>query len=240
MVDEDIGCCATLQKWLIFIVNIILFIFGTIQVGIACYVIAAGSENLGFAAELLDGNDSAVYAMLAFGIIIILISFFACVGAKSESTSMLWVYAVVLFFMIMGQAMVVAVTAVSMEYGDSIFESLWKELDTETIEDIEQTYECCSFNGDDVDNTWEADRLQYLSCTSSNSFDPMETCWGKFESSIETNYDLVKSITAIVLAVQTLIYFSTHYVIQSIAQAEGAEGEAEKVNVEFTGGAPKV
>jgi len=238
MVDEDIGCCATIQKWLIFIVNIILFIFGTIQVGVACYVIAAGSENLGFAAELLDGNDSAVYAMLAFGIIIIIISFFACVGAKSESTCMLWVYAVVLFFMIMGQAMVVAVSAVSMEYGDSIFESLWKKLDNETIEDIEQTYECCSFNGDDVNNTWTADRVQYLSCSSSNSFDPMETCWGKFESSIETNYNLVKSITAIVLAVQTLIYFSTHYVIQSIAEAEGAE--AEKDNVEFTGGVPKV
>jgi len=238
MVDEDIGCCATCQKWLIFIVNIILFIFGTIQVGIACYVIAAGSENLGFAAELFDGNDSAVNAMLAFGIIIIIISFLACVGAKSENKCMLWLYAIVLFFMIMGQAMVVAVTAVSVEYGDSIFESLWKKLDVETIEDIEQTYECCSFNGDDITKTWPADNAQYVSCTSSNDFDPMETCWGKFESSVDGNYLMVKTITAIVLAVQTLIYFSTHFVIQSIAEAEGAE--AEKQGVEFTSGAPRV
>jgi len=238
MVDEDIGCCATCQKWLIFIVNIILFIFGTIQVGIACYVIAAGTENLGFAAELLDGNDSAVHAMLAFGIIIIIISFLACVGAKSENKCLLWLYAIVLFFMIMGQAMVVAVTAVSLEYGDSIFESLWKKLDVETIEDIEQTYECCSFNGNDATKTWPADVAQYASCTSSNNFDPMETCWGKFESSIDANYGMVKTITAIVLAVQTMIYFSTHFVIQSIAEAEGVE--AEKQGVEFTGGAPRV
>jgi len=238
MVDEDIGCCATLQKWLIFIVNIILFIFGVIQVGIACYIIAAGSENLGFAAELFDGNDSAVYAMLAFGIIIIIISFLACVGAKSENKCLLWLYAVVLFFMIMGQAMVLAVTAVSLKYGDSIFESLWKELDIETIEDIEQTYKCCSFNGNDATKTWPADASQYASCTIENDFDPMETCWGKFESSIDANYGMVKTITAIVLAVQTVIYFSTHFVIQSIAEAEGAE--AEKEGVEFTSGAPRV
>jgi len=237
MVDEDIGCCATFQKWLIFIVNIILFIFGTVQVGIACYVIAAGSDNLGFAAEF-DENDSAVYAMLAFGIIIIIISFLACVGAKKENKCLLWLYAIVLFFMIMGQAMVVAVTAVSLEYGDSIFESLWKKLDVETIEDIEQTYECCSFAGNDPSKTWPADAAQYVSCTSSNDFDPMETCWGKFESSIDANYGMVKTITAIVLAVQTLIYFSTHFVIQAIAEAEGVE--AEKQGVQFTSGAPRV
>jgi len=238
MVDEDIGCCATLQKWLIFIVNIILFIFGVVQVGIACYIIAAGSENLGFAAELFDGNDSAVYAMLAFGIIIVIISFLACVGAKSENKCLLWLYAIVLFFMIMGQAMVLAVTAISLEYGDSIFESLWKELDIETIENIEQTYKCCSFNGKNVTNTWPADASQYATCKSENDFDPMETCWGKFESSIDANYCMVKTITAIVLAVQTVIYFSTHFVIQSIAEAEGAE--AEKDDVQFTNGAPRV
>merc|ERR1719376_231977 len=154
----------------------------------------------------------------------------------SENKCMLWVYAVVLFFMIMGQAMVLAVTAVSLEYGDSIFESLWKELDIETIEDIEQTYKCCSFNGNDATKTWPAEVSNYATCSSENDFDPMETCWGKFESSIDANYDMVKNITAIVLFVQTLIYFSTHYIIQSIAEAEGG---AEKQD-EFTSGAPTV
>lgn len=149
---------------------------------------------------------------------------------------MLWLYAVILFFMIMGQAMTVAVTAVSLEYGDSIFESLWKKLDAEKIEDFEQTYECCSFNGD-ANNTWPADAAQYASCSSSNDWDPMETCWGKFESTVDANYSMVKTITAIVLAVQTLIYFSTHFVIQSIAEAEGAEAEKHD---DITGGAPRV
>jgi len=233
---ENIGCCATLQKWLIFIVNIILFIFGVIQIGIACYVMAAGSDSLGFAADVLDGNESAVQAMLAFGILVVLISFVACVGATQESKCLLWLYAVVLFFMILGQAMTVAVTAVSVEYGDSIFQSLWKELDVETKSDIEQTYKCCSFNGDNASNTWPADAARYVTCSSENNWVPMKSCWGKFETAVDDNYDMVRKITAIVLTVQIVIYFSTHFVIQSIAKAEGAEEQ----NIELHGGAPKV
>jgi len=238
MVEEDIGCCATFQKWLIFIVNVILFIFGSVQIGVACYVLAAGSDSLGFAADLLDGNESAVQAMLAFGIIIVAISFVACVGASRESICLLWLYAFILFFMIMGQAMTVAVTGVSMEYGDSIFESLWKKLDADRIEDIEQTYKCCSFNGENAANTWPADADQYTTCTSENTWIPRQTCWGKFEKTIDDNYDMVKIITIIVLAVQTLIYFSTHFVIQSIAEAEGIEAKREEI--EIGGGTPLV
>jgi len=236
MVDEDIGCCATLQKWLIFFVNIILFIFGAIQIGIACYVLAAGSDSLGFAADVLDGNDSAVQSMLAFGIIIVFISFLACVGAKKESKCMLWMYAFVLFFMIMGQAMTVAVTAVSVEYGDSIFSSLWKELSADAVDNIQQTYQCCSFNGDNPDSTWPSDVTDYDTCVAANSWDPMESCWAKFETTVNDNYDMVKIVTSIFLGIQVLIYFSTHYVIQSIAEAEGVEQEK---GIEI-GGAPRV
>jgi len=233
MVDEDIGCCATIQKWLIFIVNIILFIFGTVQIGVACYILSAGTENLGFAADVMEGNDTSVNFLLAFGIVVVFISFLGCLGAKRESKCMLWVYAFILFFMIMGQSMAVAVTGVSLEFGDSIFESLWKKLDATTIEDIEDTYECCSFNGNDTDNTWEADVNEWDSCTAENSWDPMESCWEKFEKTIDDNYCMVRIVTSIFLGVQTLIYLSTHYVIQSIAEAEGVEQENE---LKYSGG----
>jgi len=227
MAREEMSCCATMQKWLIFFVNIILFIFGVLQIGIACYVLAAGSDSLGFAADVLDGNESAVQAMLAFGIIIVLISFLACFSAWKDSICGLWMYAFILFFMILGQAMIVAVTAVSLEYGDSIFESLWKKLDAARIDDLEQTYKCCSFNGENATNTWPADADQYTACSTVNDWDPMETCWGKFEKTVDDNYDMVRMITGIVLAVQILIYFSTHFVIQSIAEVEAVEEEIE-------------
>jgi len=236
MADEDLGCCANTQKWLIFIVNIILFIFGTVQVGVAGYILAAGSDSLGFLADVLD-DKSNVKAILAFGLIIVFISFLGCCGAKTESKWMLWNYALILFFMIMGQVMTVGVTAISIEYGDSIFESLWKNLDAGKIDDIQQTYKCCSFNGDDED-TWPADAIQYGKCKMENDWEPMQTCWGKFEKTVDESYDMMRMCTVLVLSVQILIYFSTHCVIQSIAEADGKE--SEKDEIEIHGGAPHV
>jgi len=233
MVDEDIGCCATFQKWVIFFVNFVLFIFGIVQMAIACYILAGGSEGLEFASDV-EGNDSAVNALLAFGILLAFVSLQGCLGAKRESKCLLWMYAIILLFMIIGQAMVVAVVAVSVKYGDSIFESLWKDLEPDTISDIEAAYQCCSFNGDSTD-TWAGDVTEYNQCILDNSFDPMETCWGKFERTIEENYDMVKIVTALIMGTQILIYLITHFVIQSIAEAEGAEAG----KIEFAQGAPK-
>merc|ERR1719419_103507 len=226
---EDIGCCATIQKWLIFIINIILFIFGIIQISVAGYVMAGGTEGLGFAADLFDGNDSAVNSLLAFGIIILFVSFWGCLGAKKESMFMLWMYAIILFLMIIGQSMALAVVTVSIKYGDTIFESLWKDLEADTISDIEAAYDCCSFNGDNANDTWAGDVAEYADCVSLNGW--TESCWGKFESTIDENYDMVKVITAIFMGVQILIYLSAHYVMQSIAEAEGVE-DAREIQIE--------
>jgi len=225
---DELGCCATIQKWLIFIVNIILFIVGIAQMSIASYILIAGSDDLGFAAEVFEGNDNAVNAVLAFGIIFVFISFWACIGASRQSKCMLWIYAIILFLMILGQAMSVAVIGVSVEYGDSIFGSLWQELEPDTITNIEETYKCCSFNGDS-DDTWASDVVDFQECSSTNDFDPMQSCWGKFEKKIDENYGMVQSATAVFLGFQILIYFCTHYVIQAIAEFEGGAEAREEI-----------
>jgi len=226
MVDEDIGLCATCQKWLMFIINLVLFILGVSQIGIACYVFASDSDGLGFASELVEGNDTTVNAVLAFGIVLTIISFLGCVGFKKESRSILWLYAIILCLMIFGQAMAIAVVTVSLKYGDSVFGSLWRDLESDTIEDIQVTYKCCSFNGNSQD-AWIEDSAMYDECENEHNFDPLETCWGKFEGMIEDNYNMVKASTAVFLGCQIVIYFSTHYVLQSIANAEGREEVCE-------------
>jgi len=225
----ELDCCATIHVGLLFVVNIILFIVGIIQIGISAFFLIAGTDDLGFVSDVYQGNDSAVHSTLAMGVLFVIISFWACCGAQRHSKCMLWVYAIALFFIIMGQAMTVAALGVSIDYGESIFADLWKELEPETIDNIEDTYECCSFNGNSSD-TWAADATRYQSCTSDKSY--TESCWQKFESDIDENYDMVRMVTAIFLGFQVLIYFSTHYVIQSIAEAEGREEMAES---EMTG-----
>jgi len=216
----DLDCCASMQKGLIFAVNFILFIVGIVQMGIAAYFLGAGSDDLGFVSDIYQGNDSAVNATLAFGVLFAIISFWACCGALRNSKIMLWIYAIILFFMIMGQAMTVASLAVLVDYGECIFGELWKDLEPETINLIETTYECCSFNGNS-NETWAEDTRDYENCVDENGFD--ESCWQKFENEVDENYDMARIVTAVFLGFQILIYLSTHYVIQSIAEAEGEE-----------------
>jgi len=215
-----LDCCGALHVFMIVAVNVILFIAGIVQIGISSYFLVAGTDLLGFVSDIYQGNDSAVYSTLAFGVLVVIFSLWACCGAIRHSKCMLWVYAIVLFFIIMGQAMTVAALGVSMEYGDSIFADLWKELEPATIDDIENTYECCSFNGNSTD-TWIEDAARYQNCTGEKNYN--ESCWQKFESEVDENFDIVRMVTAIFLGVQILIYFSTHFVIQSIAEAEGVE-----------------
>jgi hypothetical protein len=231
MVDEDIGLCAVCQKWLMFVLNSILFIVGVAQIGIACYILVADGEGLGFAADLFAGNDSAIQALLAFGIVLAVISCLACLAFKKENRVMLWLYAIILCFVIIGEAMAVVVVGVSVNYGDPIFEALWKKLEPETINNIEVFYKCCSFNGNSSD-TWEGDKIEYEECADEPDFEPLESCWGKFKGVIDENYEMVKVVAAFFLGFQILIYFSTHYVLQSISRAEGRVEAVENLEIE--------
>lgn len=219
----ELDCCASMHVGMIFTVNIILFVVGIVQIGISSYFLVAGSDDLGFVSEVYQGNDSAVNSTLAFGVLFVVISFLACCGAIRHSKCMLWIYAIILFFIIMGQAMTVAALAVAGDYGDSIFAELWRKLDAETKDDIENTYECCSFNGNS-DDTWLEDTTRYATCTGTKGYD--ESCWQKFESKVDENYDMIRTAAAVFLCFQIMIYFSTHYVIQSIAEAEGGLEDA--------------
>jgi len=221
----ELNCCATLHIRIIFVVNIILFIGGVVQIRVASYFLVAGSDDFGFVSAVFQENDGFRVSTLALGVLFVIISWWGCCGANRRSKCMLWVYAFVLFFFIMGQSMTVVVLGVAIDYGDAIFADMWKQLQPDNIDDIENTYQCCSFNGNSSD-TWFEDAARYQNCTGGKVYN--ESCWQKFEGDVNENYDMIRSATAIFLGVQILIYFSTHYVIQSIAKAEGDE-TAEKV-----------
>jgi len=219
----ELSCCAAMHVRIIFAINIILFIAGIIQISVASYFLVAGSDDLGFVSALYQDNDSAIKSTLAFGVLFVVISWWGCCGAIRRSKCMLWVYAFLLFFIIMGQAMTVAVLGVAIDYAEAIFAELWKQLEPENMDVIEYNYQCCSFNGE---YSWSEDAERYQICSAEKGY--YESCWQKFEDDINGNYGRLRIATAIFLGVQVLIYFSTHYVIQSIAEAEGKPEEADK------------
>jgi len=217
MLTEDLSFCVIMQKWFIFGVNIILFIFGLIQIGFGSYILV-DDEILGFASNLLDEDNSISTLILGSGAVIVFISFCACMGARRESKCMLWIYAIIILSMILGEAITVGAVSVSFQYGDTILGSIWQELDPNATNTIEEEYGCCSFNGNS-NNTWFDDANKYKDyCSPLN-----ETCWEKFEDQIGNSYSMIITITSVFIGFQILIYLCTHYVIQSIAEAKGIE-----------------
>lgn len=225
MVEEEIGCCATMQKWTLWIINILLFIFGVVELGVGIYLLSGGG-GLEFISDLLDGNNQIAYAVLALGVCFIFLSFFGCAGAMWESKCLLWIYAVILFALIIVQAIVAAVGGVTKEYGKEIFEKLWKKLTDATQDDIQDSFKCCSYNGA-LGASWTDDNAAYASCYAANhnstEWDPITSCWDKFEGDINSNFSTIVTVVSIALGVQIIIYFMTHFLIQKIAEAEGVE-----------------
>jgi len=212
------GCCGSCYKWFIYIVNFMLFLIGALQVGIAGYLLVdAPGGVVVFTTDVL-GNDAGVRHMLVFGGVLIFLSILGCTGAKRESKCMLWIYAFILFLLISFQAMSLGEVNVYLRHSEPIFGSMWKKLDNDTVINIEETFECCSFNGADIENTWESDIAQYENCTAMypRAVPPTETCWGKFNSAIEENYLNLKRVFLLFILFQILIYFSTQYMIHSL------------------------
>ncbi|CAG5104496.1 Similar to TSPAN11: Tetraspanin-11 (Bos taurus) [Cotesia congregata] len=90
--------CGRFMKYSLFIANLIIFIGGCTVVGI---VIWAFVDKVPYLSALV-GNDllaGVVYVLLVGGILIILSSFFGCVGAAREVKCMLLTYFIIVFLL---------------------------------------------------------------------------------------------------------------------------------------------
>jgi len=124
------------------------------------------------------GNNTLYWHCWAFSIIN------ACVGIFGficwNLSKFLRLNSPIIYCLVMCiQVMVITELCVWWEHWESISESMWKELDPYTINKIEETFQCCSWNGTDTDYTWAADVAEYANCTATYSWDPIETCWRK-------------------------------------------------------------
>jgi len=143
------------------------------------YLISLMTENLPLIniPEML-GNNTLYCHCWAFTIINACVGVLGCIVcnfSKLFRRISPIIYVIVICF----QVMVVTELYVWWEHWESICESMWKELDPHTVNKIEETLHCCSFNGTDTFYTWAADVEEYANCTATYSWDPMETCWRK-------------------------------------------------------------
>jgi hypothetical protein len=208
------------HKLLIFIVNFILFIFGAIQVGLSVSSLDAGAEGaMKFSIEVL-GNENLGLLMLVSGVALICISFLGCLGVQRKSKCILLIYASIFFIVVLMQAGAMWINAMFSMYCKPIHGSMWNELDNDSVMDIEETFECCSFNGTDTQNTWVKDVAEYENCTSTFDWSPMETCWEKFGSKITATYHDLEHHIFIMLFFQLIVCIVKLYLIPNITASE--------------------
>lgn len=137
-----------------------------------------------------------------------------------ESKCWLRRYRIAMVFMILLQVYSLGQLTFGLQLVQSFHSTLWKNLDTAAIYDIQNTYDCCSFDS----GTMMVDIYKY-SC----QWDLYPPCWLKFGGKITHIWFISRSTIMVILVIEILLYFSTQYVIGSIAEAEGVEYAGKNV-----------
>jgi len=221
-----LGCCNKLQKFSVWIINFVLFVVGLAQV-------AAGAWA--WKSDASDWTGTSIpKACIAMGMFLIFISFLGCCGAWKENRPMLWLYALLIFVLVLGQVGALSIAAVSKDYTMRFMQEVWDNMGSDTREEIEKAYKCCSFMGSaDHDKEYSYnDHQAYLTCSADHANDgwgnPIPSCYDKAHTDVEHNLKTVLIAVAIVGAVQIVILFMTMCLINGISQKKGAKKEQQR------------
>jgi len=205
----ELGFCSFMEKWVLTIVNSILFIVGIAQIGCGIYMISSNATTWTGA-----GLSNFVIGM---GVCVTFIAFLGCCGACKENKCMLWTYAFLLFWIILGQTVGLTVCAIGETYTEDFLNSCWNSLSVTDQQKIEDAYDCCSFNGNSTDATIE-DQADYTLCVSEHPT-YVQSCWDKVNGEVSANLKSVTIVGAIVVVSQVLFLFMTMALINGISLA---------------------
>jgi len=215
-----LGCCGCMEKWFLGIVNFILFIVGIAQLGCGIYVMSSNAST--WTGSGLSNFITILGACVAF------IAFLGCCGAVKEIKCVLWVYAFLLFWIIIAQCVGLTICALGESYTEDFLRDGWNQLSTADQAKIEDDYECCSFNGNS-NHTTAADKQDYDDCLKTNPT-YKQSCWEKVHGEVERNLKSITIAVAIVVFSQILFLFITMALINGITMA----GVQRKLSTQYS------
>jgi CD63 antigen len=113
---------------------------GAAIVGVAVYV--KNSDTTKIASEALPNG------LLAIGALVMTISFLGCCGALRESRCLLFLYALLLFVLILAQLVVAGLILTDSGKAEDVLSDGWNEQridDPQVIRDLQNQFDCCGF-----------------------------------------------------------------------------------------------
>lgn len=208
--SRELGFCGCMEKWFLWVVNMILFIVAIAEIGAGAYAMSSNSTTW-------TGSDLPKFT-IGMGVLVGFIAFLGCCGAAKENRCMLRLYAFVLFWVVLAQTSGLTVCAIGSTYTKEFLSTCWDNLSVVDIGKIEDAYHCCSFDGNSTDATTK-DQSDYQDCVSAHST-WTESCWEKAHSDVESNFKSISIAVAIVLAAQIIFLFMTMALITGITKSE--------------------
>jgi len=206
---KELGCCGFMEKWFLWIVNMILFIVGIAEIGAGAYAMSSDSTTW-------TGSDLPKFT-IGMGVLVGFIAFLGCCGAARENRCMLWLYAFILFWVILAQTSGLTVCVIGSSYTKEFLSTCWDNLSDIDITKIEDSYKCCSFDGTSDDAT-PSDQKDYTECIAEYPT-WTQTCWDKVHQDVEGNLKSISIAVGVVLASQILFLFMTMALITGITKS---------------------
>jgi len=135
------GCCDTMLRYIVFLINFVFFMASVALIAIGAYI----SINMKSYLDFLDDNyTNASLVLIIIGAIIMIVAFFGCCGACTESPCMMYTYGT-LMALILISLIGVAITIV-------VFKDDVKTLVEEKMKEGMQKYDASESGG--VTETW--------------------------------------------------------------------------------------
>jgi uncharacterized membrane protein len=161
--EGGLGCGATLAKWLLIIINILVLLAGAAVLGIGIWLLVDDGASKYFEIISVDTTETlvrtAIIIFIVIGGIAFVVGFCGCCGACKECSTLLLIYVVIVVLILLLQIAAGILAAVyktevedklksSMEktvgerYGTEEYDSLTSAWDFMQVE-----FECCGANG---------------------------------------------------------------------------------------------
>lgn len=138
---RTLDCSASCSKRMLLAMNLIFLIMGAAIVGVAVYV--RNSDTTKITSTALPNG------LIALGALIMTISFLGCCGALRESRCMLFLYATLLFLLILAQVVLAGLILTNNGKAEDILRDGWNDQmndDPSVILDLQNQFDCCGFD----------------------------------------------------------------------------------------------
>lgn len=148
------GCCESLVKYFMVLCNVLFALAGCVLIGFGAYTQLEAKDYLNF---LGDNYVNTPIFIIIVGLVIFVVSFFGCCGALKEKKFLIYIYATIIFLILVAQIGAAIAAFVlkgdvegainknmnngMMNYGKPEFEGV-----TTTWDIVQKEYKCCGVN----------------------------------------------------------------------------------------------